>query len=78
MPILWGLSWFNRKNVRFRRIKERKMECLEALLVPIKYLENEFRKNKDKFKYTFGEFSLKNRTILYNYKVEFSSTESLT
>ena len=38
-------------------------------LTPMQYLENEFRENKDKFKYTFEEFILKNKVILYNYMV---------
>ena len=35
----------------------------------MQYLENEFRENKDKFKYTFEEFNLKNKVILDNYRV---------
>ena len=39
----------------------------------MQYLENEFRKNKDKFKYTFEEFTLKNKVILDNYRVGLDS-----
>ena len=38
-------------------------------LTPIQYLENEFTENKDKFKYTFEVFNLKNKTILDGYRV---------
>jgi len=38
-------------------------------LTPIQYLENEFKENKDKFKYTFEVFNLKNKAILDSYRM---------
>ena len=38
-------------------------------MTPVQYLENEFRENRDKFKYNFEEFNLKNKAILDNYRV---------
>lgn len=45
-------------------------------LTPVQYLENEFRENKDKFKYNFEEFNLKNKAILDNYRVGLDTYQS--